>query len=144
MEGLTVSLFDLTGKTAFVTGASRGIGRSIAVALAQAGADVALVARTAEGLADTADDVTAAGRKAIIIPADVTDQSGVTEAVISAIGQLGHVDIVVNNAGGSNFMVGFRDLRLSGWDKLIRLNLDSAVYVCHAFAGHLLDRGQAS
>ena len=50
---------------------------------------------------------------------------------------------MVNNAGGSNFMVPFRDLRLSGWDKLIQLNLSSAVYVCHAFAGHLLDRGTA-
>jgi NAD(P)-dependent dehydrogenase (short-subunit alcohol dehydrogenase family) len=144
MEGMTMSLFDLTGKTAFVTGASRGIGRAIAVALAQAGADVALVARTAEGLADTADDVMAAGRKAIVIPADVTDQVGVADAVTAAIDQLGHVDIVVNNAGGSNFMVSFRDLRLSGWDKLIRLNLSSAVYVCHAFAGHLLDRGTGS
>ena len=139
-----MSLFDLTGKTAFVTGASRGIGRAIAVGLAQAGADVALVARTAEGLADTADDVLAVGRKAIVIPADVTDQAGVADAVAAAIDQLGHVDIVVNNAGGSNFMVSFRDLRLSGWDKLIRLNLTSAVYVCHAFAGHLLDRGSGS
>src|ERR1022692_4721517 len=144
LEGLTVSLFDLTGKTAFVTGASRGIGRAIAVALAQAGADVALVARTAEGLADTADDVTALGRKAIVIPTDVTDQAGVADAAGAAIDQLGHIDIVVNNAGGSNFMVGFRDLRLSGWDKLIRLNLTSAVYVCHAFAGHLLDRRTGS
>jgi NAD(P)-dependent dehydrogenase (short-subunit alcohol dehydrogenase family) len=139
-----VSLFDLTGKTAFVTGASRGIGRAIAVALAQAGADVALVARTAEGLADTADDVTALGRKAIVMPVDVTDQVGVADAASAAIDQLGHIDIVVNNAGGSNFMVGFRDLRLSGWDKLIRLNLTSAVYVCHAFAGHLLDRRTGS
>ena len=49
---------------------------------------------------------------------------------------------MVNNAGGSNFMVPFRDLRLTGWDKLImQLNLSSAVYVCHAFAGHMLDRG---
>src|SRR6266571_751809 len=121
-----------------------GIGRAIAVALAQAGADVALVARTAEGLADAADDVTAAGRRAVVIPADVTDQAGVSEAAARAIDQLGHVDIVVNNAGGSNFMVSFRDLRLSGWDKLIRLNLNSAVYVCHAFAGHLLDRKSGS
>ena len=139
-----MSLFDLTGKTAFVTGASRGIGRAIAVAFAQAGADVAIVARTAEGLADTADDITAVGRKAIVIPADVTDQADVTRAVQAAIDQLGHVDIVVNNAGGSNFMVSFRDLRISGWDKLIRLNLSSAVYVCHAFASHLLDRGSGS
>ncbi|HXP18472.1 MAG TPA: SDR family NAD(P)-dependent oxidoreductase [Streptosporangiaceae bacterium] len=139
-----MSLFDLTGRTAFVTGASRGIGRAIAVALAQAGADLALVARTAEGLADTAADVTALGRKAIVIPADVTDQSGIADAAAAAIDALGYVDVLVNNAGGSNFMVGFRDLRLSGWDKLIRLNLTSAVYVCHAFAGHMLDRHKGS
>lgn len=139
-----MSLFDLTGKTAFVTGASRGIGRAIAVALADAGADVALVARTAGGLADTADDITAVGRKAVVLPADVTVQPSVADAAAAAIDQLGHVDIVVNNAGGSNFMVSFRDLRLSGWDKLIRLNLTSAVYVCHAFASHLLDRGSGS
>jgi NAD(P)-dependent dehydrogenase (short-subunit alcohol dehydrogenase family) len=139
-----VSLFDLTGKNAFVTGASRGIGQTIAVALAEAGADVALVARSEDGLADTAEAITAIGRKAFVIPADVTSQEAVTAAVAAAIERLGEVDIVVNNAGGSNFMVGFRDLRLSGWDKLMRLNLDSAVWVCHAFAGHLLDRGRGS
>jgi NAD(P)-dependent dehydrogenase (short-subunit alcohol dehydrogenase family) len=139
-----VSLFDLTGKNAFVTGASRGIGQAIAVAFAEAGADVALVARGADGLAETAEAVTALGRKAFVIPADVTDYDAVAGAAASAIDQLGYVDVVVNNAGGSNFMVPFRDLRLSGWDKLIQLNLSSAVYVCHAFAGHLLDRGQGS
>jgi NAD(P)-dependent dehydrogenase (short-subunit alcohol dehydrogenase family) len=141
---MTVSLFDLTGKTAFVTGASRGIGRAIAVAFADAGADVALVARSADGLADTAESLEAVGRKAFVIPADVTDYDVVADAVAEAIDKLGVVDIVVNNAGGSNFMVPFRELRLSGWDKLIQLNLSSAVYVCHAFAGHLLDRGQGS
>ena len=139
-----MSLFDLTGKTAFVTGASRGIGRAMAAALADAGADVAVVARTEAGLADVADDVTAAGRRAVVIPADVTDEASVAAAVGTAIDELGHVDIVINNAGGSNFMVGFRDLRISGWDKLIRLNLTSAVYVCHAFADHLLGRGSGS
>jgi NAD(P)-dependent dehydrogenase (short-subunit alcohol dehydrogenase family) len=144
MEGLTVSLFDLTGKGAFVTGASRGIGQVIAVALAEAGADVALVARSEDGLADTASAITSMGRKAFVIPADVTSREAVDEAVTSAIDRLGEVDVVVNNAGGSNFMVTFRELRLAGWDKLMRLNLDSAVYVCHAFADHLLDRGQGS
>ena len=139
-----MGLFDLTGKTALVTGASRGIGRAIAVAFADAGADVALVARSADGLAETAEAVTAVGRKAFVIPADVTSYDAVADAVAAAIDRLGYLDIVVNNAGGSNFMVPFRDLRLSGWDKLIQLNLSSAVYVCHAAAGHLLDRGHGS
>ena len=139
-----MGLFDLTGKTALVTGASRGIGRAIAVAFADAGADVALVARSADGLAETAESVAAAGRKAFVIPADVTSYDAVADAVAAVIDQLGHLDVVVNNAGGSNFMVPFRDLRLSGWDKLIQLNLSSAVYVCHAAAGHMLDRGEGS
>ena len=137
-------LFDLTGKKAFVTGASRGIGQVIAVALAGAGADLALVARGAEGLAETAAQVAAHGRKAFVIPADVTRQEEVAAAVAAAIEQLGHVDVVVNNAGGSNFLVPFLDLKLPGWDKLIRLNLDSAMYVCHAVGGHLVERGQGS
>ena len=137
-------LFDLTGKKAFITGASRGIGQAIAVALAEAGADVALVARSEEGLAATAAAVAETGRQAFVIPADVTSQQEVTDAVAKAIGQLGQVDIVVNNAGGSNFTVPFLDLRLPGWDKLMRLNLDSAMYVCHAIGGHLVERGQGS
>ncbi len=139
-----MSLFDLDGKNAFVTGASRGIGRSIAVALAGAGADVALVARSEHGLAETAADITALGRKAFVIPADVTSVDAVDAAVATAIEQLGQVDVVVNNAGGSNFMAAFLDLRLSGWEKLMRLNLDSAVYVCHAIGGHLVERGEGS
>jgi NAD(P)-dependent dehydrogenase (short-subunit alcohol dehydrogenase family) len=139
-----VGLFDLTGRKAFVTGASRGIGRVVAVALAEAGADVALVARSADGLAETAAAVQAIGRDACVIPTDVTDYDAVADSVVTAIDQLGYVDIVVNNAGGSNFIVPFRDIRLSGWDKLMQLNLSSAVYVCHAFAGHLLERGRGS
>ena len=119
--------FDLSGRNAFVTGASRGIGQSIAIGLAAAGADVALVARSEDGLAETASDITALGRKAFVIPADVTSQQAVADAAAAAIDQLGFVDIVVNNAGGSNFMAAFLDLRLSGWEKLMRLNLDSAV-----------------
>ena len=139
-----MSPFDLTGKKAFITGASRGIGQAIAVALAQAGADVALVARSEEGLAATAAAVSAAGRGAHVIPADVTSQQEAAGAVSTAIDRLGHLDIVVNNAGGSNFTVPFLSMRLPGWDKLMKLNLDSAMYVCHAAGGHLLERGQGS
>jgi NAD(P)-dependent dehydrogenase (short-subunit alcohol dehydrogenase family) len=136
--------FDLSGRKAFVTGASRGIGRAIAVAFAEAGADVALVSRSAESLTAVAKDVGAFGRSAAVIPCDLTDRDAVGAAVRAGIDALGHVDIVVNNAGGSDFFVEFKDLRLSGWDKIIRLNLDSAMAVCHAFATHLLERGGGS
>ena len=139
-----MTLFDLNGKKAFVTGASRGIGQAIAVTLAEAGADLALVARGEEGLAATAKQVAGHGQDAFVIPADVTDAGVVAGAVAAAIERLGHVDIVVNNAGGSNFMVPFLDLRLPGWDKLLRLNLTSAMYVCHAIGGHLAERGRGS
>jgi NAD(P)-dependent dehydrogenase (short-subunit alcohol dehydrogenase family) len=144
MEGLIVTTFDLTGKTAFVTGASRGIGRVIAAAFAAAGADVALVARTEDGLKETAREVTAHGREAVIIPADVTDEEAVNAAVGEAISRLGHLDIVVNNAGGNNFTVPVLDMRTSGFDKIIRLNVDSTLYVCRAAGRHMTERGTGS
>ncbi|SDQ94889.1 SDR family NAD(P)-dependent oxidoreductase [Thermostaphylospora chromogena] len=136
--------FDLSGKKALVTGASRGIGRAIALAYAEAGADVAVLARSAGTLAKVAEEIEGHGRKAAVVPCDVTDRDAVAAAVRQAIETLGHLDVVVNNAGGSNFMVPFRDLRLSGWDKIIRLNLDSAMTVCHTVAPHLLERGSGS
>ena len=139
-----MTLFNLSGKKAFITGASRGIGQEIAVAFAEAGADLALVARSEDGLAATAEKAAGYGREAFVIRADVTDQEAVEGAVATAVERLGHVDIVVNNAGGSNFVVPFIDLRVPGWDKLMRLNLTSAVYVCHAIGRHLAERGQGS
>jgi NAD(P)-dependent dehydrogenase (short-subunit alcohol dehydrogenase family) len=139
-----MNLFDLSAKTALITGASRGIGRAIAVAMAAAGADLALVARSAGGLAETVRLATEQGRKAIAIQADVTRQEEVAEAVAAAIGHFGQVDILVNNAGGSNFAVPFADLRLPGWDKIMKLNLTSAVYACHAVSKHMLERGNGS
>ncbi|MBT2232848.1 SDR family NAD(P)-dependent oxidoreductase [Nonomuraea sp. NEAU-A123] len=136
--------FDLSGKQALVTGASKGIGRAIALAYAEAGADVALVSRSADPLAEVAKEIEGLGRRAVVLPADLTDRDAATGAVAAAIDGLGHLDIVVNNAGGSNFLVEFKDLRLSGWDKLLRLNLDSTMAVCHAVAPHLLDRGTGS
>ena len=139
-----MNLFDLTGKAALITGASRGIGRAIAVAMADAGAEVALVARSQQGLAETARLAEELGHKALVIPADVTQQEAVEVAVAAAVERLGHVDILVNNAGGSNFLVPFSDLRLPGWDKIMKLNLTSAVYACHAVGNHMRGRGSGS
>ena len=136
--------FSLANRKAFVTGASRGIGRAIAVAFAEAGADVAISARGEDGLAATAAEITALGRKAFVLPLDVTSHEDVVSTVDEAIRLLGHIDIVVNNAGGSNFVVPFAQLRLTGWDKVLRLNLDGTMYVCHAVGDHLRDRGTGS
>jgi NAD(P)-dependent dehydrogenase (short-subunit alcohol dehydrogenase family) len=137
-------LFSLAGKKALVTGASRGIGQVIAVAFARAGADVALAARTAEGLAATAKEIRDLGREAVEIPADLTARDTAEDVVRTAIKELGHLDIVVNNAGGSNFVVPFLDMRVSGWEKVLRLNLDATMWICQAAGAHLTARGTGS
>jgi NAD(P)-dependent dehydrogenase (short-subunit alcohol dehydrogenase family) len=141
---VTQQLFSLAGKKALVTGASRGIGQVIAVALAQAGADVALAARGADGLAETAKQIRGTGHEAIEIPADLTSQPTAAAVVDESIQKLGQLDIVVNNAGGSNFVVPFLDLRLSGWDKIMRLNLDATMWICQAAGAHMTARGIGS
>jgi NAD(P)-dependent dehydrogenase (short-subunit alcohol dehydrogenase family) len=135
---------DLAGKTALVTGASRGIGKAIAVAYARAGADLAVSARSAEALAETVEAVEALGRKAFVVPADVTDRDAVQTMVGESIAALGHLDAVVNNAGGTSFMVPFTDLRFDGWTKVMRLNTESIVHVMQAVGPHLLERGSGS
>jgi NAD(P)-dependent dehydrogenase (short-subunit alcohol dehydrogenase family) len=139
-----VTAFDLTGRKAFVTGASRGIGRVIAVALAGAGADVAIAARSRKGLAVTAAEITDLGRQAYVLPLDVTRQRRVNAAVDKAIRRLGHLDIVVNNAGGSDIVAPFLEVRTSGWEKVLRLNLDATIYVCQVAGKHLRERGRGS
>ncbi len=132
------------GRTALVTGASRGIGRAIALGLAAEGADVALVARDAGRLDEVRALVEAAGRRAVVLRCDVTDRDAVAAMVSAAVDSLGHLDVVVNNAGGTAFMVPFTELRFSGWLNVQRLNVDSVVHVCAAVGPHLLARGRGS
>jgi NAD(P)-dependent dehydrogenase (short-subunit alcohol dehydrogenase family) len=138
------SLFDLTGKAALVTGASRGIGRAIAVGLASAGADVALAARDVEQLDAVRSEIDAAGRRSVVVPTDVSDPEAVRGMVARAIEELGSLDVLVNNAGGSSFMGPFTDMRFRGWEKVMRLNVESIVHACQAIAPHLLERGSGS
>jgi NAD(P)-dependent dehydrogenase (short-subunit alcohol dehydrogenase family) len=138
---VTESLFSLAGKKALVTGASRGIGAVIAVAFARAGADVALTARTEAGLAETAREIRGLGRQAVEIPADLSNRDAAEDSVRVALEELGQLDIVVNNAGGSSFMTPFLDMRPSGWDKVLRLNLDATMWICQAAGAHMTARG---
>ena len=136
--------FDLTGKTALVTGASRGIGRAIALGLATAGADVALSARDEASLRELAGEVEALGRKAVVLPADVTDAEACRALGSDAISALGSLDVLVNNAGGSSYMGPFTGLRFSGWEKVMRLNVDSIVHLSQVVGAHMLERGSGS
>lgn len=135
-----MSSFRLDGKTALVTGASRGIGRAIAEAYADAGADVAVLARDAEKLAEVAAAIEAKGRRAVVLPCDVTDIEAVQSSVARAIAELAHVDILVNNAGGNSFSMPLAGMRFSGWEKTLRLNLDSVVHLLQATLPHFLER----
>ena len=90
---------DLKGKVALVTGGGRGIGRAIGLALADAGADVCVTARTESQIQDTAERIKAKGRSALAIPADATDQKAVKQTVEKTVDQLGGLDLLINNAG---------------------------------------------
>ena len=92
--------FDLTGRVAIVTGAGKGIGAGVALGLAEAGADVALAARTASDLDAVAERITALGRRAVAVPTDVTDADQLQTLVTRTVDELGRVNILVNNAGG--------------------------------------------
>jgi 3-oxoacyl-[acyl-carrier protein] reductase len=115
---------DLSGKTAIVTGASRGIGKAIALALAASGAKVACVARSADKLKETADAITAAGGTAEVHPCDVTNSEAVTKLVEGLAEKWGQIDIVVNNAGitADTLIPRMTDEQ---WDSVIATNLRS-------------------
>lgn len=135
---------DLTGQIALVTGASRGIGAAMAVAMAHAGADVAVLARNEELLEQVADQVRSFGRRALVLPCDVTDAAAVKASVERMVEELGAPTILVNNAGGNSFSMPLVAMRFSGWDKTQRLNVDSTVHVSQAVLPHMLQSGRGS
>jgi 2-dehydro-3-deoxy-D-gluconate 5-dehydrogenase len=135
---MTGRLFDLSGKAAIVTGANTGIGQAIAVALAEAGADVALVGRSRAD--DTAERVRALGRRAALIEADLSTTAPVREVVEQTLTQLGGLDILVNNAGIIR-RADAVELSEADWDAVIDTNLKSLFFLCQAAGRHMLAKG---
>jgi len=118
----------LSGRIAFVTGASQGIGRACALKLASAGAAVAVAARNQDKLDDLVNEIAAAGGKSAAFALDVTDEGQVKSAIKSAIGQFGKIDILVNNAGITRDQLVMR-MKRADWDSVLQTNLTSA-YLC--------------
>ena len=135
-----MNLFDLTGKTALVTGASRGLGRSFANALARAGADVAVTSRDASHVHDACAEIEALGRRAIPLALDVRDGSSIRRAVERAHESLGAIDILVNNAG-CNVRKKAVDVTWDDWNLVLETNLRGPFFVAQAAAAHMIPRG---
>jgi 7-alpha-hydroxysteroid dehydrogenase len=134
--------FQITGAAAVVTGAGRGIGAATAVALAQAGADVVLCARTEEQLRMVADQVEKAGRRALVVPGDLA-VAGAAEALAErAVGAFGRLDIVVNNVGGA-LPRAFLDTRRKHLENAFQFNVGVAHELTRAAVPHLLKGGGA-
>ncbi|OWP61873.1 3-ketoacyl-ACP reductase [Hymenobacter amundsenii] len=130
----------LTGKTALVTGAGKGIGRAIAVALAQEGVRVALLARTEKDLQAVAQEIKKlGGPAAVVVVADVADRADVEKAVSTALGELGTIDILINNAGIGTFAK-VLDMEPAEWEKIIQVNLLGAYYTTRAVLPQMVER----
>jgi NAD(P)-dependent dehydrogenase (short-subunit alcohol dehydrogenase family) len=133
--------FRLDGKRAFITGGSRGFGRVIALAAAEAGADIVLNARDPDALRRTADEVKARGRQVWTFPGDIAQPATCEELCKRVLADAGPIDILVNNVGGRNLDVPVEDTELQTWQGFVDLNL-THVFLCTKMIGRaMLGRG---
>lgn len=130
----------LAGRTAVITGAGRGIGKEIALALAAAGAQVALAARSADQLGEVAAVVRDRGGRALVVPTDVTDPAAVQRLVERTVAELGGLDVVVNNSGAID-STPLLEQDPSEWDRVLTTNLRGTYLVTRAAGAHLVEQG---
>lgn len=130
----------LTGKTAVITGASKGLGRAMALALGEAGAKLALLARNREQLESVAADIRKLGAEAEVFIGDVTDGAQVKRMEDEVIGKFGKVQILINNAG-INIRKPVTEFTLDEWRAVLDTNLTGAFLMCRAFVPHMKGQG---
>lgn len=128
-----LSMFSLQGETALVTGGGQGIGREMAMGLAEAGADVVVVQRHLEVAEKTAKDIEKMGRRSLALQADVSDPRDVERMVSSTLDRFGKLDIMVNNAGVAGW-VAAEDMTIEEWNRVVNINLNG-VFLCCQEAG---------
>ena len=134
--------FRLDGKRLFITGGSRGLGREMALAIAEAGADVILVGRDGESLQKTTEDIHSLGRQAWSFQRDMAQPTECAETCHEALAQHGPIDILINNVGGRRENIPTEDMTLDKWRELMDLNLTSAFQCTRCMGKHMIDRGQ--
>jgi NAD(P)-dependent dehydrogenase (short-subunit alcohol dehydrogenase family) len=134
------SLFSLEDKVAIVTGGGRWTGRTIALEMAKAGADVVVCARTVEGIEEAAAEIRGLGRRSLAVQTDVRVKKQVDNLVKRTLAEFGRVDILVNNAGGGS-MEKALELNESGWDLLVRENLKPVFLCSKAVVGSMIKQG---
>jgi NAD(P)-dependent dehydrogenase (short-subunit alcohol dehydrogenase family) len=130
----------LEGRAALVTGASSGLGRATAIALAQAGADVSLVARSAEELASVQEEVSKTGRRALTLPTDLAKEDGAARAVEQTVEALGRIDVLIN-AAGTDAPGTVEELDIEGWDRTLSVNLKAPFLLSKAAFPHMREAG---
>ena len=130
---------DLTGRTAVVIGATSGLGKAIALGLADAGADVVPTGRRANLAAEVAHEIEARGRRSLVIAADVSDTSSIQELADTVVERFGKVDILVN-AAGRTIRRPTLDVSDDEWDGIMDTNLTGMLRGCRAFGRHMIER----
>jgi 7-alpha-hydroxysteroid dehydrogenase len=133
--------FKLDGQVAIVTGASRGIGRGIAVGFAQAGAHVVGAARNEETLAEMVEEVRGLGRRAVGLPCDVNDAQSLDALVKKTLDEFGRIDILVNNAGGSP-PTPLLQLKDESFEEAFHFNVTTAMHLSRECVRHMVERGE--
>ncbi len=132
--------FDLSGRVAVVTGGNRGIGRSIALGLASAGASVAILARDPDRNAAVLAELKQAGARGIALPLDVTKRETLAGVIAKVEAELGGIDILVNNAGSADVSGGVLNQSEAGWDNAIAIHLDATFLLSKLAAHSMLTR----
>lgn len=137
---MSASIFDLQGRVAVVVGGTTGIGRSLSLGLAEAGADVVASARRREQVEATATEIEARGRKTLLCPSDVTDRASLEALRDRVLDRFGQVDILVNCAGITK-RAPTLDFSEEDWNRIIETNLTGVLRGCQIFGKPMLDRG---
>jgi len=138
---MDLSQFSLEGKTALVTGASRGIGKATAIGFARAGADVIVTSRKLPDLELVADEIKALGRKSLAVATHVGRMDQIDALVKQVAGEFGKIDILVNNAGTSPVMDSVLDIEERAWDAVMNLNLKGLFFLSQAVARMMKEQG---